>query len=255
MISVILPARNEQWRLPPTLQEIRFFMERHPDLISEVIIVDDGSTDTTVERTLALSDKFNGKLRIERLMQNIGKWSAIRHGISVAKNDVLLLLDADGAASITELEAFDVHKFMKRRQCVFGSRFIQGATINGKSISRNIVSRIYRQYVSFMYWFASGKRDIDDMQCPFKLIYKSRMVRPLVAERFAGDIDLAYSLKGNIYNHPVQFAHQAGSKVSFKTSWNMFWETIRVVRFQKRFLNALRNGTLLMQDNKIYKDT
>ena len=91
------------------------------------------------------------------------------------------------------------------------------------------------------------------MQAPFKLIYKSRLIRPLVVDRFAGDIDLACALKGVIMNHPLRFIHRAGSKVSMATSWNMFWETLRVVRFQRKFLKALHNGTLTMENNKIYK--
>ena len=253
-ISVIIPCYNEQWRIPATLEEILVFMSKHPMLLSEIIVVDDGSKDATVERVFAMSEKFKGKLRIERLVQNSGKWAAIHHGMAVAKNDALLILDADGSASINELEKFDVRACLSKRTLIFGSRFMDGATINGKSISRSIVSRGYRAYVLFMYWFATGKHDVDDMQAPFKLVYKSRISRPMFVDRFAGDIELACALESKIRNHPLQFVHRAGSKVSVAASWNMFWETLRVVRFQRKFLKALRNGTLTMENNKIYKD-
>jgi glycosyltransferase involved in cell wall biosynthesis len=244
MISIVVPAYNEQWRIPAMLSEIECFIEKHPGLIFEVIVVDDGSRDATVERCMYFSQRL--PLRMERLMQNEGKWTAIRHGISVARTDAVLILDADGSASVFELESLNLDTILRSKIVVWGTRFSKLSTVEGKSILRSIVSHGYKLYVSECYWLARGKWSvIQDFQCPWKLIYKSDLGRELVAERFSGDLDLALARsKGTLINHPVNFVHKAGGSIRLKTVWSMAVETLRVVRFQRKFDKAVKTGTM-----------
>lgn len=234
-LSVIMPMYQEAWRIGPTLSDVVCFIQKHPGWIDEVIVVDDGSRDSSIERAMYFSDRL--PLRIERLMQNEGKWSAIRHGISVAKNDAILILDADGAASIFELERIkNLRGQVRARRAIWGNRFSELSVVEGKSLLRSVVSQGYRLYVSCSYRIAAGYWPvIQDFQCPLKLIYKSRFDRPLVAERFSGDLDLALALDCMVMNHPVNFMHKAGGSIRLKTVWSMAVETVRVVRFQRKF--------------------
>ena len=236
-ISIVIPCYNEKFRLSPTLSDIECFIQKYPDLIGEIVVVDDGSTDggATVERAMYFSARL--PLKIERLMQNEGKWSAIRHGLSVAKNDAVLIMDADGSASIFELEKLaDLTKLLDIRKIIWGTRFAKISVVGGKSLLRSVVSQGYRVYVRCCFWLAADYWPvIQDFQAPFKLIYKSKMTRPLVAERFAGDLDLALSLNCVPLNHPLTFMHKAGGSIKLKTVWSMAVETVRVVRFQRKF--------------------
>jgi len=234
MISIVVPAYNEAWRIPATLSEIECFIRKYPGIIAEVIVVDDGSKDATVERVMYFSQRL--PLRMERLMQNEGKWSAIRHGISVARTDAILLLDADGSASVFELEKI-APSLLDIKTVIWGTRFSKLSTVEGKSLMRSVISQGYRMYVSICYWLARGKFSrIQDFQCPFKLIYRSDLERELVAERFSGDLDLAFARrKGAVINHPVNFVHKAGGSIKLGTVWSMAVETMRVVRFQRKF--------------------
>lgn len=247
MISVIIPVYNEENRLPPTLREIEFFIkdsaasEMNEGLISEVIIVDDGSRDATVERASYFMMRL--PLRIELLSRNCGKWAAVHHGMSVAKEDAVLLLDADGAASIWEAEwmtgcgAKDIGWFVRNKVAMFGSRFMRESVVSGKSFLRSVVSRVYGVYARFWYWFATSQRDIGDMQCPWKLIFKSKLrLDELVVERWAGDVELACLYSGRIRSFPVHFCHKRDSKVPFTAIFSMAYETV-VVAWRCRKLN------------------
>lgn len=228
MISIVIPAFNESTRLPPTMADLLDYYMDYEHLIDEIILVDDGSTDSTVERALYWQDKL--PLRIERMAVNSGKWAAIHKGISCAKNDAILLLDADGSASVQELRNISVRNCVDKKIAVFGSRFMKGSTTEGKSKLRILISRAYRTLANFAYWFVTSRNNIDDMQAPFKLIYRSHIRRPVQVNRFAGDIELACAMKGVvIHNHPLQFMHVRGSKLPASSVINMFVDTMKVI--------------------------
>ena len=191
MITIIIPMFNEQDRISATLRDIEQFIESHPNLIKEVLLVDDGSTDTTIER--ALYFKTRVPLKVHACVNNVGKWSAVNIGIMQSKG-LLLLMDADGAASVWNLVGEGGVELIKRGQAMFGSRFMKTSKVSGKSLLRKVVSEGYRSYVRWWYMFAKGKNDINDMQCPWKLFYKEDLQIPLLSERFAGDIEFACRL-------------------------------------------------------------
>jgi len=232
-ISVVIPAYNEKDRLPPTLAEIENFMQEYPGVIDDVVVVDDGSKDVTMERAMRYIRRL--PLKLEAFAENRGKWAAIRRGIDLAKNDCILLLDADGSASINELaKTKNLSAFYEGKLAIFGSRFTEGATVDGKPMVRSIISSGYRAYVLTLYKWATGKSDVDDMQCPMKLFKKSYLQFPLTVERFSGDIELASSLSVKVVNHPVQFLHKGGSAIKASTVWEMARETFKIARQCKK---------------------
>ena len=86
-------------------------------------------------------------------------------------------------------------------------------------------------YSRFLYWMATGKRDVSDLQCPFKLVYKEHVERfvPRGSLRWAGDIELAILLarkKVQINTWAVTFIHKSGSKIRKSSIVHMAWETL-----------------------------
>jgi glycosyltransferase involved in cell wall biosynthesis len=243
LITVIVPCHNERWRVQPLLRDIAIFMRKYPGLIDEVICVDDCSVDQTAETIISMIDEL--PVRLVSMPRNGGKWKSIRVGMGYAKTDAVLLLDADNSVSICELERIgiaNVRRYVAERVSLFGSRFMKGSKVDGKGLLRTIVSVGYRFFVRFAYNYASGKAYVDDMQCPMKLVYKSNIIEMLQVDRWAGDMELACCIQGEIRNVPVFFIHAKGGSVKISTVFEMFFETIRVARrFRKWKSEGLYN--------------
>jgi len=240
MISIVIPMFNEKERIGPTLTEIEEFI-RENGLVTEVVLVDDGSTDNCVERSMRWIERL--PLKIERLAKNVGKWGAIHQGIRIASNDAVLILDADGSASVYELEKIQLlQSYLEVKTAVFGSRFMKGSTVTGKSFFRRVLSWGYRWYVKYWYWYGARMYGISDMQAPFKLIYKSKLrLERCVSNRFCGDIELASNLKCHVMNHPITFVHMAGGSIKPQTIIDMAVETAQIgVRLKKERLEDAR---------------
>jgi len=244
VISLVIPAYNEAERLPVTLVEIEDFIKDNPGLVTEVVVVDDSSKDATVERAMRWVERL--PLVVERLAHNTGKWGAIRRGIEIAKNDAILLLDADGSASVRELEKIqNLGSWLECKTSVFGSRFMKGSKVEGKSFFRRIISQGYRWYVKFWYFYGAKLYGINDMQTPFKLIYRSKIrMEMLSVNRFSGDIELAGNITGFVLNHPVHFVHMAGGSIKPSTITEMAIETAQIgmrLRRERLARNAKRD--------------
>lgn len=105
-LSVIVPAYNEATRLPIMLGEALDYLEKHYRSY-EVLIVDDGSKDSTSQVALEFAKKRKNtggeNIRVVVLKQNRGKGGAVRHGMLHARGKRLLFVDADGASKFEDL--------------------------------------------------------------------------------------------------------------------------------------------------------
>lgn len=112
-LSVIVPSYNEEVRLPRMLDECVDYLQRRseksPAFSWEIIIVDDGSSDSTTAVGMKYSKKFSpDRIRVLTLVHNRGKGGAVRLGTLCARGRQILFADADGAtkfADITSLES------------------------------------------------------------------------------------------------------------------------------------------------------
>lgn len=108
-ISFIVPAYNEQDRLPDMMGEMLGFLRDQGVTSYEFIIVDDGSTDETYEVAMGYSKtEGSDRVRVLRLARNLGKGGAVRMGMLRARGEVLLMVDADGATSASDVERVEL---------------------------------------------------------------------------------------------------------------------------------------------------
>ena len=114
-LSVVIPALNEAERLPPNLELIFAFLHANPSwLPSEVIVVDDGSSDGTSTAVMAVPPCDGAVLKPVVHPRNLGKGAAARSGFSSTSGRWVLLCDADLSAPIEELSALSSAKISLR---------------------------------------------------------------------------------------------------------------------------------------------
>jgi len=93
-LSVVIPAFNEAERLPATLREAHTWLSENLDEAFEIVVVDDGSRDTTCEAVLGLMTGMP-ELKLVRQPENRGKGAAVRRGMLEARGNIRLFMDAD----------------------------------------------------------------------------------------------------------------------------------------------------------------
>ncbi|KAG2730260.1 hypothetical protein I3760_01G284100 [Carya illinoinensis] len=111
-ISLIIPAYNEELRLPGALEETMNYLQQRAakdeSFSYEVVIIDDGSVDGTKRVALDFVRKYTiDKVRLILLGRNHGKGEAIRKGMLHSRGELLLMLDADGATKVNDLEKLE----------------------------------------------------------------------------------------------------------------------------------------------------
>jgi dolichyl-phosphate beta-glucosyltransferase len=104
-LSVIIPTYNETKRMPKMLDAAIKHIMSVPKRKTEILIVDDGSTDGTVDLALEYAkENLNVEIRVIRREKNSGKGGAVRHGMLHSRGKRLLMVDADGASRFEDLE-------------------------------------------------------------------------------------------------------------------------------------------------------
>jgi len=94
LISVVAPAMNEEDNVLPFYEAVKSVTDSLPEFRWEFIFVDDGSTDTTIERMLAVREK-DRRVRVVQLSRNFGSYAAIRAGFDYARGDACITISAD----------------------------------------------------------------------------------------------------------------------------------------------------------------
>jgi dolichyl-phosphate beta-glucosyltransferase len=232
-LTIIIPAYNEQSRLPGTLDRIIEYMQTAGWARWEIVVVDDGSSDGTAEVAEA-AHRVNACVRVLRNPGNRGKGYAVRHGMLDSKMDWCLLSDADLSAPIEELG--------KLWNAVKGSD--AAVAIGSRAIDRSLIGVHqpgFRETAGKVFNFAMqafiGLR-IHDTQCGFKLfrgdVAKQVFERQQI-ERFGFDVEalfVAQKLGYRIAEVPVRWNHVDGSKVGMLNGAQSFLDLAKIRWYQ-----------------------
>jgi dolichyl-phosphate beta-glucosyltransferase len=237
-LSIIIPAYNEENRLPNTLEQAFNFLEKQT-YTSEVIVVENGSTDKTFD----LAQNFVQQHKNLRVIHNEerGKGGAVLRGVREALGEYVFICDADLSMPVAEISKF-LPPALKDFDIAIGSREAPGAVRYNEPYYRHLTGRVFNMLIRLMVL-----PDLQDTQCGFKCLRAevARDIFPLqTLTGWAFDVELLYiaHLHGyRILEIPIDWYFNADSKVRvLRDSWRMFIDLL-VIR---------RNARLGLYDRK-----
>ncbi|KAJ4154049.1 hypothetical protein LMH87_010513 [Akanthomyces muscarius] len=227
-LSVVLPAYNEEDRILPTLEEAVEYLDKHigrpgakpssssdtspkeqrhrhsrtasrPASGYEIIVVNDGSRDGTVDVVLRFAHerKLHDVLRVVSLERNRGKGGGVTHGLRHARGHHVLFADADGASRFSDvaklMEGCEGVEDASGRGVAIGSRahLVGSEAVVKRSALRNFLMRSFHLVLTILTPPATSR--IRDTQCGFKLFSRAALphiVPYMHAEGWIFDIEM-----------------------------------------------------------------
>jgi dolichyl-phosphate beta-glucosyltransferase len=228
-LSVIVPAFNEERRLPETLTKLAAYLEHLRLRSAEILVVDDGSTDGTVEVVNRFS-KRDSRFCLLRNPGNRGKGYAVRHGMLKAQYEWRLMTDADLSTPIEEVTNLYQNAIRQDASVAIGSR-----ALNRKLIEQH--QPLFREFGGRFFNLAMRAitgLPFTDTQCGFKL-YRADTAQEIfsrqILDGFSFDVEdvfIAHKLGCRIVEVPVVWANSEGTKVTVRATVRAFADLLRI---------------------------
>lgn len=231
-LSLIIPAYNEERRLPDTLSTVQQYLATQ-SYAAEVLVVDNGSQDRTSQVVQAFAQE-GANLRLLREDQR-GKGLAVRRGMQEATGEYRFICDADLSMPIDELSRF-LPPELNQFDIAIASREVPGAVRYGEPAYRHWIGRVFNTLVRLL-----ALPDFQDTQCGFKC-FTAAAAGPLFQQQrldgWSFDVEvlfLAVKQGYRVVEVPISWYYNRGSRVSlFSDSWHMFTDVLRIRRNWRR---------------------
>ena len=241
-LSVVIPAYNEEKRLPETLKSVVAFLSKQK-YSSEIIVVDDGSKDKTIEVARAAVQAANvnpgaatgiQKYEVAQYPDRVnrGKGYAVRYGLVQAVGKYRVFMDADNSTTIDHVDRFFPLFKEKNYDVVIGSRHLSDSDVE---VHQPWIKELAGQMGNILIRIIAV-RGIHDTQCGFKM-FTGRAVETicprLTIDRWGFDVEIlavAQRLGFKIKEAPVVWLNDPNSRVSVKAYVEVLGEVFRIRR-------------------------
>ena len=233
-LSVVIPAYNEEKRLPATLERVLVWLGSQALEFHEVNVVNDGSTDGTAGLVEQIR---NGHpcLRLLNNPGNRGKGYSVRHGMLEARGEWVLFSDADLSTPIEDVTKLYEAAVQAHAEIAIGSRAVDRSLVSKHQAPlRELSGRFFNLAMR-----AVTGLPFRDTQCGFKL-YSAHAAREIFSRQqldgFSFDVEdlyIAHRLGIVAVEVPVHWANVEGTKVSAFTGLKSFADLIRIKRQQR----------------------
>ena len=230
-LSIVIPAHNEEYRLPPMLEAYAGFFAKKYGSEVELIVVPNFCSDRTAAVARSIGTRYP-QIRVVEELKRVGKGGAVMLGAQSAEGDLIGFVDADGA---TPPEAFDelVQK-IGLDGCIIASRWMKASEVSPKQpLSRRVASRCFNLMVRMLFGLK-----LTDTQCGAKLFRREvilPVLRNLGVTSWAFDVDMLFQTKrlgASIREIPTVWHDVAGSKIEIgRSSVNMIVALVRLRMF------------------------
>ena len=234
-LSIVIPAFNEETRLPSSLESVAAFLSRRREPLSvEVVVVDDGSADLTAARAGETGRRLGLALRTIRFSENRGKGAAVRAGVLAAEGKSVLVSDADFSTPIPEWEKLAA----AGAPVAIGSRAVDETLVKERQpLPRVLAGKLFNLVVR-----VAAVPGIRDTQCGFKLFTREAaqaVFSRATVDRFAWDVEallLARKLGYDIVEVPVLWFDSPESRVTLAGGAQAYLDVLRIRRRVARAL-------------------
>lgn len=209
-LSIVLPAHNEEQRLPQTLLQLDEFIQKQPFAV-EIVIVENASSDRTLEIAKAYAEKNKNVLVIHE--ERPGKGLAVKQGMLAASGDFRFFCDVDFSMPVDQIPRF-LPPQLNGVDIAIASREAKGAVRYDEPLYRHFVGRVF----NMMVWVLALP-GINDTQCGFKCFSAEASIRLFPLQTIDGwtfDVEIlaiAQKLGYKIVEIPVPWYYQPQSKV------------------------------------------
>ncbi len=216
-LSIIIPAHNEESRLPPVLESYAaYFSEKYREEV-ELIVVPNFCTDQTSDVARMIGARFP-QVNVLADPGRVGKGGAVMLGAESAQGDLIGFVDADGATSPAAFDALvsDTGK----SDCIIASRWLKDSQVQPRqSLSRRVMSRCFNVFVRILFGLK-----ITDTQCGAK-VFRRGVIQEILPRlgltNWAFDVDLLFQAKRagySIREVPTVWNDKEGSKIRYVSS-------------------------------------
>jgi glycosyltransferase involved in cell wall biosynthesis len=227
-ISIIMPAYNEASRIESSIEEtVRTFNEFGCSW--ELIIMDDGSTDDTFEKAIALSKKYPQHLIVKKNPFNLGKGRALKKALHYVTGDYVVFLDADMDLHPIQVQTlFDIMR-LDNADIVIGSKLHPNSVVN-YPLQRKVISLVYYLLVRLLF-----NLPCHDTQTGLKL-FRTEVLRKVfprvLVKQFAFDLEVlvnAHHLGFKIAEAPIVLKSQrVWGRIGWRAIITTSWDTLAV---------------------------
>jgi len=229
-ISIVIPAYNEEKRLPQTLCSVVEYLKAAAWNSWEILVVNDGSRDGTAAVGRHFAEGCSN-IRVIENPGNRGKGYSVRHGMLEATGTWVLFTDSDLSAPIVELDKLAAAAKAAGADVAIGSRAVDRRLIEvHQTWFRETAGRIFNLFMRVITCLPFA-----DTQCGFKLFRGAaakEVFRRQRIERWGFDAEvlfIACKLGYKTVEVPVRWSHSEGTKVSMlRDSVNMFADLLRI---------------------------
>lgn len=231
-LSIVIPAHNEEYRLPPSLEKIHAFLQSQL-YTAEVVVVENGSRD----RTLEVTQEYARKIPCLRVIseKKRGKGLAVQRGMLEAKGEYRFICDADLSMPIEQVNRF-LPPSLPRPDVAIGSREITGAVRYHEPAYRHLIGRGFNTIVRWM-----ALPGLQDTQCGFKCFHAQVAKEVFRRQTLTGmsfDVEVLFvarRLGYKIEEVPIDWYFDSDSRVRIvEDSLRMFLDLLSIRRNARR---------------------
>lgn len=233
-LSIIVPAYNEEHRLPHALEQIFAFLQEQ-SYTAEVLVVENGSTDRTYKIASEFANQHSNLYILQEKQR--GKGNAVRLGMLQSRGEFRFMCDADLSMPIAEVNNF-IPPVLNDADIAIASREVKGAVRYNEPYLRHLTGRVFNSLIRMIVL-----PGLQDTQCGFKC-FRAQVVEEIFRYQtlsgWSFDVEILYiaQRKGyRIREVPIHWYFNADTKISvLNDSWKMFLDLLTIRSHARRGL-------------------